>query len=200
MPLPDSLLIPLQGLLNRRLAGATPARALLEDLEGRTLVIAPNETPAIAFTVVEGRLLLSFDVGENANAIVSGSLLELTRFAESGSLDAAREVNVHIQGDTRTAGGYASLLAIARPDFEEELSRLLGNIPARQFGNAVRGFGSWFARAGSTLQRDVGEFLQEESRDLPPRAEYRSFEQRLQQLDERVNRLRQRVDAMSRRQ
>ncbi len=199
MPLPDTLLMPLEALLNRRIAASTPAHDLCEDLEGRTLVIDPSEAPAIAFTVVERTLRLSFEVVEQPNAIVSGPLLELTRFAQAGSLEAAREVDVNIQGDTRTAGGYASLLAIARPDFEAELSQLFGDLPAAQLGNAMRGLGSWVARAGSTLQRDLGEFLKEESRDVPPRDEVQQFEDRLRALHERVNSLRQRVDAMDRR-
>ncbi|MEO0972260.1 MAG: hypothetical protein AAFX85_04135 [Pseudomonadota bacterium] len=199
MPLPDTLLAPLEALLNRRIAAASPALDLLEDLDARTLVIDPEEAPAIAFTVIEGRLRLSFDIGEHPNAIVSGALLELTRFAQAGNLEAAREVNVNVQGDVRTAGGYASLLAIARPDFEEELSRLVGDVPAHQLGSAVRGVGDWLARAGSTLQRDFGEFLQEESRDVPPREEVQRFDERLRALDERLANLRSRVDAMSRR-
>ncbi|MEO0423111.1 MAG: hypothetical protein AAF184_12290 [Pseudomonadota bacterium] len=199
MPLPDSLLMPLEALLNRRIAAATPAHDLCADLEGRTLVIDATEAPAIGFTVVEGALRLSFDVSEQPNAIVSGPLLELTRFAQAGSLEAARDVEVNVQGDVRTAGGYASLFAIARPDFEAELSRLVGDLPAHQLGNAMRGLGDFFARAGSTLQRDLGEFLKEESRDVPPRDEVQRFEERLSALSERVEGLRQRVDAIGRR-
>ena len=198
--LPDTLLKPLEALLNRRLAGATPARELTEELDGSTLVIDPDEAPAIAFTVVDGRLLLSFEVGDSPpGAIVSGPLLELTRFANAGSLEAAREVRVTIQGDTRTAAGFARLLAIARPDFEEEIARLLGDVPARQLGNALRGMGEWFTRAGSSLHRDVSEFLQEESRDLPPRGEFNAFDERLRALDERLQRLHRRVDDIARR-
>lgn len=199
MPLPDSLLAPLEALFNRRLAAATPAQALLEDLDGRTMVIAPDEAPAIAMTVVEVRLRLSFETGENPHAIVSGPLWQLTRFARAGSLEAAREVSVNIQGDTRTAGGYASLLALARPDFEAEFARIVGDVPARQFGNALRGVGDWVARAGTTLRRDLSDFLKEESRDVPARDEFRAFEDRLRGLNERVARLRERIDGLSRR-
>jgi ubiquinone biosynthesis protein UbiJ len=194
--LPDTLLKPLEALLNRRLAAATPATALCEELEGCTLVIDPEELPAIAFTVVDGELRLSFEIGESPAAIVSGPLVELTRFANAGSLDAAREVSVTVQGETRTAAAFAGLLAIARPDFEEELSRLLGDVPARQVGNALRGMGDWLVRAGNSLHRDVAEFLQEESRDVPPRAEVEAFEARLHALDDRLASLRRRIEAI----
>jgi ubiquinone biosynthesis protein UbiJ len=197
--LPDSLLKPLEALLNRRLDAASPAAALREELEGSTLVIDPDEAPAIAFTVVERRLALSFDVGESPGAIVSGPILQLTRFANAGSLEAARDVQVTIQGDTRTASGFARLLAIAKPDLEEELARVLGDVPARQLGNALRGVGEWFARARSSLHNDVSEFLKEESRDVPPRDEFNAFDERLRTLDERLDALGRRVDALNRR-
>jgi ubiquinone biosynthesis protein UbiJ len=197
--LPDTLLRPLEALLNRRLGGATPARELCDTLDGSTLVIDPDEAPAIGFTVIEGRLHLSFAIGENPGAIVSGSLIELTRFANAGSIEAARDVSVTIQGDTRTASAFAQLLAIAKPDFDEEIARIVGDVPARQLGNLVRGMGDWLTRAGSSLRRDVKDFLQEESRDLPPRDEVVAFEERLRALNKRLDGLQQRVDALARR-
>ena len=37
----------------------------------------------------------------------------------------------HVRGDAETANLYRELLAAARPDLEEELSRWVGDLPAR---------------------------------------------------------------------
>ena len=67
------------------------------------------------------------------------------------------------------------LLDWARPDWEEELSRHVGDVAAHQLGNLVRGGLAWMQQAADTLTRDAGEYLKEESRDLPTRYEVDRF-------------------------
>lgn len=58
---------------------------------------------------------------------------------------------------------------------EEGLSRWMGDAAAHQVGRALRGVAGWGEHAGQTLAANVKEYLQEESRDLVPRAEMDAF-------------------------
>ena len=83
--------------------------------------------------------------------------------------------SVRIVGDAEVAGAFEKLLKHARPDLEEELARLVGDVPAHQVARAARGVVAWGKMAADSFARNVGEFLTEESRDVPPRAELEHF-------------------------
>ena len=54
---------------------------------------------------------------------------------------------------------YRELFALARPDLEEELSRLVGDVPARrlaQFAKAALVLG---AQTGRTARQNLAEYL-----------------------------------------
>ena len=46
------------------------------------------------------------------------------------------------------------MLDLARPDWEEELSRQVGDVAAHQIGNAARHFVRWARESAETLSRD----------------------------------------------
>ncbi|MCB1155828.1 sterol-binding protein, partial [bacterium] len=60
-------------------------------------------------------------------------------------------------------------------DWEEMLSRYTGDIVAHQLGNLVRGANRWLSRSAGVIEQDLGEYLQEEARSLPPRLEVQDW-------------------------
>jgi len=72
------------------------------------------------------------------------ALFDLLRAGISGTSEAGGPAGkgraaVRIRGDAEIAGRYRELFALARPDLEEELSRLVGDMPARRLSQFAKG-------------------------------------------------------------
>ena len=134
-----------------------------------------------------------------ADAVISGSPFALFKLLTEGAGRAAgpppdrARASAHVAGDAEVAGRYRELFALARPDLEEELSRLVGDLPARRLSLAAQGAISWIGKLGRTVGENVAEYLQEESRDLPARAEVEEFLQGVDRLRDTADRVEARL-------
>jgi ubiquinone biosynthesis protein UbiJ len=197
-----SLLAPLESVLNRNIAASTPARELLRELNGRAFAVEIG-------TPEGGRLLrlrlnaeeLGLRVArseEPADATVSGTPLALASLLMRRAQGARSAGGVAISGDAAVAEAFEKLLGLARPDFEEELARLAGDVPAHYAGLVLRGALGWLGQARDSLARNAGEFLTEESRDLVARGELEAFHGDVDALREDVERAAARLAALQR--
>ena len=167
------LLQSLESALNRRIAGSAPARQLCRRLDGRVLGLRIRDTGLDLYvTVSEAGVELGHSAPGEPDAVLEGSPFGLAALA--GSATPPRG-SVHLAGDPEVARLARELLQLARPDWEEELARVIGDVPAHQVGNAWRGAVRWSRQTLDTLSRDAAEFLQEESRDLPAAPEVEAF-------------------------
>lgn len=181
-PLSAPLYKPLETLLNRGISGSREASRLSRSLSGRRLRIELRGLPlALEIAATEDGLALSEGGQQTPDCVISGLPLSLVRLGLTGDADIFRQGSASISGDPVLAQDFQRLLDLARPDWEEELSRQVGDVAAHQIGNAARGLARWGQQAVETLSRDTGEFLKEESRDLPTRFEVDEF---LDQVDE----------------
>lgn len=186
----DALLRPFESVLNRNVGASTPARELLQQLAGRAFAIEAGAAPGPTLRVriaAEATGLRVTSGDEPADATVAGtplSLLALLRDDAAGHLHGG---SVTIRGDAETAQAFEQLLKHARPDLEEELARVVGDGPAYHAARVARGVLSWGRQAADSFARNVGEYLQEEGRDVPASAE-------LEQFLEAVDRVREDVD------
>jgi ubiquinone biosynthesis protein UbiJ len=104
-----------------------------------------------------------------------------------------------VHGDAEVANLYRQLFAAARPDVEEELSRLIGDFPARRLAQlAQRTFG-WLQRTQRTAGENIAEYLQEESRDLVGKHELDEFLRGVDALRETADRVVVRLVQLERR-
>jgi ubiquinone biosynthesis protein UbiJ len=106
---------------------------------------------------------------------------------------ALRTGSVHIHGDAEVAQTFSELLKAARPDLEEELSRLIGDVAAHQIGNAARSLVGFAQRSVTTFTQNISEFLQEEGRDVPSRTEAEEFIRDVDRLRDDVDRIEARI-------
>jgi ubiquinone biosynthesis protein UbiJ len=191
--IPEVLLEPVQLMLDRGVVNSTTAEALCVRLEGRVMQLQPGAEGltnglAMYFQVSEGRLQLKSGTAETPDTTLSGSLLNLARLGGADPEAAIREGAVNISGATEIADDFRALLNMTRPDWEEELSKLTGDVVAHEAGRAVRGFAGWASRARESLGRSVAEYLTEESRDLVASAELEEFYTDVDQLSMGVDR------------
>ena len=145
----------------------------------------------------QGCLQIFSRIEGEPDALLSGSPLDLLRSGdrEQGSqqLFAGR---VSISGNTALAHEFGSTLGGLDIDWEEQLSRLTGDILAHQIGNTVRKAAHWAKNTGSRLEADLGEYLTEEVRLLPHPLEVADFIDQVDELREHTDRLEARIRLM----
>jgi ubiquinone biosynthesis protein UbiJ len=94
-----------------------------------------------------------------------------------------------VRGDAEVAAAFRELLSLARPDFEEELSRTIGDLAARRIGLLARETLSWTRQFARSFGENIAEYLQEESRDLVSKPELEEFMRGVDELREAGDRI-----------
>jgi len=193
-------LTPLESLLNRNIAASAAARSLCRRLDAKVMALHVEGLPlSIYFKSHDGRMTLDTQHDGEASATLSGTPLSFLRLAGPQPETALRTGAVHIKGDAEVAHAFSELLKHARPDFEEELSRVIGDVAAHQVGNVARSVMSFASRASRTLAQNVAEYLQEEGRDVPSRTEAEEFVAGVDTLRDDVDRLEAKLNMLERR-
>lgn len=126
------------------------------------------------------------------DVLIQGTPLALANLSRKGSRGAVGG-DVEIIGDTQLGKTFKELLDSVDIDWEEHMSRLVGDTFAHQLGNTLRNIFSWGQRATDTLNHDLGEYLHEESRDLPPRGAVEDFLDAVDTLRSDTDRLKARI-------
>jgi ubiquinone biosynthesis protein UbiJ len=184
-------------VLNRNIAASSRAQALCERLEGRSLAVNVEGLRLYLVAHIESRqIALSGAAHREPDATVSGTPLTLLSLVGPGARGRLRSGAVTISGDAEIAQSFQDLLRAAQPEFEEELSRLVGDVTAHQIGNFVRTAGGWGRKAAATFAANVGEYLQEESRDLVTHTELEEFLAEVDELRESADRLQARIELL----
>ncbi len=200
MPDPlEALLRPIAEVLNRNIAETTPAREIATQLDGKTVAIRVRDTAlAMYFVFDQDIVTLATEFDADPDVVITGSLVTLARMAGGAGAQAIRDGDIDLTGDAATAQRFQTLLDHAKPDVEEELSRVIGDVAAHQLAEFARGVGNWARGARSTTGDNIREYLQEERRDLPTRYEVEQFSQRVGKLRDDVERIAARLKRLER--
>jgi ubiquinone biosynthesis protein UbiJ len=194
----------IEALLNRGVHASMQATALARRLGGTALLLNIEGMASIRMSAAGGRLSLisagsplDLQACKPAAATIVGSPLALLRLAGATGLGGA--TGAVVSGDPDIANSYRELLALARPDFEEELSRLIGDVPARRLSQFALKTAEWARRARRTAGENIAEYLQEESRDLVNKPELDEFLQGVDALRETADRVGARIARLEQR-
>lgn len=191
----EAALRPVASVLNRNIRATTPARELCEKLAGTVVAIRVRNTALAAWFIVNKDALdLTTDCDAEPDVVISGSLITLARMAGESGTSALRDGSLELTGDPHLADKFQKLLAYARPDIEEELSSIVGDVVAHRLGDLARGVSNWGRTARSTMGANIREYLQEESRDVPSRYEADRFADSVSTLRDDVDRLEARMN------
>jgi ubiquinone biosynthesis protein UbiJ len=201
----------IESLLNRGIDQSFRARAAAGRLHGTSMELRIEGLAPIRIAAFSGRLALANGAGAGtgagaaggaaADAVIAGPPLALLGlFARREHRSAARgSERVQVSGDAEIAARYRELLELARPDWEEELSRLIGDLPARRVSLAAHAALSWARGFAGTARANVAEYLQEESRTLVSKPEVLEFLGRVDALRETADRVEARIARLERR-
>ena len=193
----EAALRPIASLLNRNISESTPARELCQKLSGTLVAIRVRNTALAAYFVVNDEALdLVTSSADEPDVVITGSIITLARMAGQSGEAAIRDGSLDLTGDAETAGEFQQLLAFAKPDVEEELSGIVGDVTAHRLGEIARGVGRWGRDARSTMGANIREYLQEESRDAPSRYEVDTFTSNVSTLRDDVDRVEARLNRL----
>jgi ubiquinone biosynthesis protein UbiJ len=188
----------LENLLNRGLPRSPRARQLCESLSGRSVAIVVPDIVRLRLTST-GQTLAATRDDAPADATLTGGVLGLLALTGDSAQRVLQRGAVTISGDSEVAQSFRELAQLLRPDLEEELSLLVGDVPAHQLGRLARLGSSFSARAADTTLRNLAEYLAHERRDLVSRNEGEQFLRGVDALREGVDRLQARLDQLARR-
>jgi ubiquinone biosynthesis accessory factor UbiJ len=193
----------LENVLNRGLPRSPRAQQLCAELAGHRLLVAvtglqvlvESTGVSLKLSVVNPEALVSAP----PEATVTGGPLSLLALSGSDPEAVIQRGDVRIEGDAELAQKFRELALLLRPDLEEELSLVLGDVPAHQVGRLARALVGWTQKAATTTLHNVAEYLGHERQDLVPRSEADSFLRGVDSLREDVDRLAARIDLLNRR-
>lgn len=200
--LPVPLLAAVETAFNRYLALDPENAANLSRLQGKVIEIELRGMRRSLFLLPQtDSVMVLGDYEGDADATISGSPIALMAMHHPGNRSRSLfSGEVEIRGDIGIGQALQRILDDMDIDWEEMLSRYTGDVVAHQLGNLVRGANGWLRRSAGVLEQDVGEYLQEEARSLPPRLEVRDFmddvdaaRSDVDRLDARVKRLEARL-------
>jgi ubiquinone biosynthesis protein UbiJ len=165
---PQRVLERIADLINRWLRGDAAASARLAELAGRSVEVrlARLNLKLVLAVEADGVLLATRSAG-SADVVLEGTLVDLLAMARAqrsgGTVPAGK---VRIQGDLATVRQFESAFDELAFDWEGELARVVGDIPARQISRAIEGAFGYMRQVHRSLERDVGAYLLEETRAL----------------------------------
>jgi ubiquinone biosynthesis accessory factor UbiJ len=204
------LITSLENLLNRGLPRSPAARALCATLAGRQVsvevqglgeVLVQSDGVALRLSRAAGgapAAAAAPDAGQpsGADARIIGGPFSLLSMAFTDPQAVIRRGAVQMQGDTAVAEQFHRLLQLLRPDPEEELALVLGDIPAHGIGRLLRAGVAWGQRAAGTTLENISEYLAHERGDLVSRGEASAFLADVDTLREDLDRLQARIALM----
>ena len=172
----DWWLKPAQQLLSHGVAQSETAAGLCYQLEGKCLQIrVAGRELLINCLINDGAVNLFTGEADSVDAQIAGSPVSLLRLSGEDPEAVIRSGAVSVSGDAEVAENFQSLLRMTRPDWEEELSKLTGDVVAHEVGRGASMLRNWAQRAERTLSRSLGEYLSEETRAVVTETELEEF-------------------------
>lgn len=187
----------IENALNQNLGASLRARELCVALRGRRICIEVSGLSIrIGLESLGDSLRLVRDPDGEFAAELSGSPVNLLALAAARSTRLLHSGAVRIRGDAELLEQYQELLRALGPDLEEELARLVGDLPAHHLARVAFGMLNFGRRAARTTVQNTFEYLAHESRDLVPSAEAEDFLAGVDRLREDVDRAAARLAAL----
>jgi ubiquinone biosynthesis protein UbiJ len=188
-----------EGGVNHALKSDPEMMARLAPISGRVCRIELTDLGITLDAAPDAKGLRFSGAGSQApDVTLRGSLLAIARLA-MGNERLPASSRVEIAGDAELANGFARALRDFDPDWEEELSRYVGDIAAHLIGKTIREARAWSGDARTRLAADVSEYLREETRLLPDRAAVTAFVAEVDRLRADTDRLAARFENLMRR-
>ena len=183
---------PATAALNHVLRSAPLALERLRAHAGRT--VAVHAGPAtFAFTIQTTGEVTAALPGVSRDLDVRVSPFLLPRLAAK---EEAAFSDIEMTGDAALAEEVRFLARHLTWDAEEDLARVIGDIPAHRLASGARAVGAWGRDASLRLAQGAAEYWTEESPLIASRVKVESFVREVDSLREAVDQLEKRIDRL----
>ena len=173
------------------------AQRQLADLDGKIIAVYLRELDMTVYVQPSADGIgLSADCAEVPDASLSAAPFTLLRLLATRDSRMLSNGEVDLRGDSASARRLMEILQNLEIDWEEQLAKITGDLPAHWFGNLLRRGGAWGRAQGEALQQSVGEYAREELRLLPSAEEMAAFLDDVDTLRADCDRLEQRIQRL----
>ena len=104
-----------------------------------------------------------------------------------------------VDGDMELATTISYVMANLQWDYEDDLSRVFGDVAGYRIARGVRQLSGWPAQAAQSLAQGMAEYFSEERKVLATRLCVKEFTEQVDELRDAVERLDKRIDRLAQR-
>lgn len=169
------------------------AKALLQPFAGKSVQLTIEPVSSALVILENGSLALAGETNlPDATIRMTPSLL-LRLIAK----DEAAQSLIHIEGDTQLVTQLAKVLSHMRWDYEDDLSQLVGDVPANKLGQLGRKTASALKETSVNLAEMLSEYWQEEKPLIAKKRHVEQFNSSVDTLRADVERLEKRLNKLN---
>jgi len=192
--LPTTVLVFLEITINRALRFDPAALGRLARLNNKVVkihVLGLN----IEFFVIAGAdgLRILGDYEGEVDTLIQGAPFSLFSLLWDRERHSVYRGDVRIDGDLELGQRFQNILRDLDIDWEEILSKVIGDVGAHQAANVASDVFHWIKQTTEFFLLDTAEYLTEERRDLPSAYEVQQFLQDVDDIQATADRLAQRM-------
>jgi ubiquinone biosynthesis accessory factor UbiJ len=184
--------IPSAASINHLLRGAPWALEKLADHAGKTVAVKFGPVPLRFAVEPSGELSVAGSERE-ADVVIDVSPSLLMRAMTQGR---AALNDAAISGDTGLAQALAYIAQHLQWDYEEDLSKVVGDIAAHRIGATARGVGTWAKESADSVLKMSKDFWTEERPTLAKSHQVTEFVASVDELRDAVARLGKRIELL----
>ncbi|MBG61915.1 MAG: hypothetical protein CMP03_05375 [Woeseiaceae bacterium] len=184
--------------INSQITTRTSAKKISQELEGKILSIQIKNTSHFFNVIMISNELNLHTNKENFDVQISGSLISFTNLLRDNSSDALRDGSIGINGDVAVAQKFQKLFEMIKPDIEEELSHIVGDVMANNIVKFSKKTGDWMLNTRDILQENIKEYLQEEIKLMPSKYEFNFFSKEVSKIRDDIERLEKKINEFQR--
>jgi len=181
---------------NRYLSLDNDSPQLLKPLIGKVMGIhIKRPKVAIFFAFHTEGVQLSTEAPDKINTEIYTTLFQLMRLKWNKSSSLAN-AQFHITGEVETAQLFNELFEKHQIDWEEHLSKIIGDVTAHKMMQLLRKPAGFIKTNQEKLSKDITEYCQEEAMLLPSNNEVEIFRRDIDELRLQIDRLQAKIELL----
>jgi len=193
----EFLLTAVESIINRVLALDPVALTEMSRLAGKAVALEVTDIKRTLYLRPgPAGINLTHVPPDHIDTTLSGTCMD---FVAASTRKERRDTPLRIDGDADLAASIQGILARLDIDWEEELSRVFGDVLAHELMGKLRRVANWCRETQTTLRTDLRDYLVEESHLTPHPIELEDFMSGVDRLRADSDRIEARIDRLRRR-
>lgn len=176
-------------LLQHLISQNSWANAMLQPFAGKSVQFKISSLGSSLVILENGSLAIAGETNIPDATVTMSLSLALRLMAK----DESAKMQISIEGDTHLAAELAKVFANMRWDYEDDLSKLVGDIPANKIGTLSRDAAKSVKETSINLAEMLSEYWQEESPMIAKKRHVEAFMAQVDTLRADVDRFEKRL-------